>query len=94
MSIYPVKLCEWFPVGDEMYENASSIVKIVRCYACGKKCRWKAAVGHHSLPWGHGDLFCGWKCCKSGRVAKEDKRRQRRMRRRFKNEEYSICILS
>ena len=85
MSIYPVRLAEWFPYGDEMHENAISIVKYCRCYGCGKKVRWKAAVGHHSLPWGHGDLWCSWKCCEKGKVAKEDKRRQRRLDRKFKN---------
>lgn len=83
MSIYPVKLCEWFPVGDEMHENAYCIVTTLRCYACGKKCRWKAAVGHHSLPWGNGDLWCSWKCCNSRKVHKMDKRQERTVNRRF-----------
>jgi len=83
MSIYPVRLSEWFPMGDENHDNAYMIVKALRCMACDKRVRWKAAVGHHSLPWGNGDLFCGWKCCYSGKVAKEDKRRLRRRKRKY-----------
>lgn len=82
MSIYPVRLSEWYPVSDEMHEFAFSCVKMVRCYACGRRVRWKAAIGHHSLPWGYGDLWCSWECCRSGKVAKPDFRRERRLRRR------------
>lgn len=84
MSIYPVRLSEWFPPGDEMFEITYLLSHKQRCYACGKKTRYKAAVGHHSLPWGYGDLYCSWKCVNSGKVAKEDKRRQRRLNRKFK----------
>lgn len=84
MSIYPVRLSEWYPFGDEMYSVASSVVEFTRCYACGDKVRYKAAVGHHSLPWGYGDLWCSWKCCHSGKTARLDKRRERRMRRKYK----------
>lgn len=82
MSIYAVKLSEWYPFGDEMYEFASSIVRIFRCYACGKKARYSKAVGLHSLPFGHGDVYCNWKCYDSGKVARPDRRRERRLRRR------------
>ena len=82
MSIYPVKLVEWFPPGDEKYDNARSVVVGSRCFACGKKVRYTKAIGHHSLPWGHGDLWCSWKCCKSGKEYKLDKRQQRTLNRR------------
>lgn len=81
MSIYPVKISEWFPPGDEMYEIASGIVSIKRCYACNKKARWKAAIGHHSLPWGYGDVWCSVKCLKSRKEHKLDKRQRRKLRR-------------
>lgn len=83
MSIYPVRLNEWFPFGDEYYETAKSIVDFTRCLACGKKCRYRKAVGHHSLPWGYGDLWCSEKCMQSGKVKRADRRRDRRLRRRF-----------
>ena len=85
MGIYPVRISEWFPLGDEHHENATMMVSVFRCLACDKKLRWKAAIGHHSIPWGHGDLWCGWKCCRSGKVARPDKRRERRYRRKAKD---------
>ncbi len=85
MSIYPVRLSEWFTIGDEYgsFDTAQSIAKTLRCLACDKRVRWKAAIGHHSLPWGYGDLWCSWKCCKSGKVAKPDYRRERRLKRKY-----------
>lgn len=83
MSIYPVRLAKWFFFGDEYFESAYSTVKHTRCLACGAKVRYSKAVDHHSLPWGYGDLFCSWKCCRSGKIAKPDKRRERRMRRKY-----------
>ena len=88
MSIYPVRLSEWFPVGDEHYETIYYIVKSMRCVACGSRPRYKAAVGHHSLMVGHGDLWCSWKCCFSDKVAKPDRRRQRRLKRKYNGFDY------
>lgn len=86
MSIYAVRLSEWYPVGDERHDIAIAITKIIRCFACDKKVRWRAAIGPHSLPWGYGDLWCSWKCRKSGKEAKPDWRRERRHKRhRSKN---------
>lgn len=81
MSIYPVRLNEWFPVGDENY--CKDIVDAMRCFACGKKCRYKKVWGHHSLPWGYGDVWCSEKCLNSGKEAKPDKRRERRIKRKM-----------
>ena len=83
MSIYPVLLSEWYPLGDAEHWVTLDIVTCNRCYACGARVRWKKAVGHHSLPFGYGDLWCGWKCAKSGKKAKTDKRRNRRIKRKF-----------
>ena len=84
MSIYPVRLSEWFPPGDDMFDICLILARTSRCLACGNKLRYNKMVGHHSLPWGNGDIFCSWKCCNSGKVAKPDKRRERRIKRRFK----------
>lgn len=92
MSIYPVKLSEWFPVGDEMHDTTYSIVNCIRCLACGNKARWKAAIGHHSLPYGNGDLWCSWKCCNSGKVAKLDNRQKRRIKRKYNKFEQYIKL--
>jgi hypothetical protein len=84
MSIYPVKLSEWFPMGDEYHQTAISCLSYMRCKACGRKVtRWKKAIGHHSLPWGYGDLWCSKKCLLSGKTARPDKRRERRFKRKI-----------
>lgn len=83
MSIYPVKLCEWYPAGDPQHETAYFLSTTFKCIACNKVPRWKAAIAHHSLPFGHGDLWCSWKCCKTRKVHKLDKRQERTANRRF-----------
>lgn len=84
MSIYPVRLNEWFPPGDEHFEIVSSFVEFNRCLACGDSPNYKKAVGHHSIFVGYGDVWCSWKCCHSGKIARPDKRRERRLNRNFK----------
>lgn len=86
MSIYPVRLRDWFPPASDqdecyLFSTILSIILHSRCYACDKKLRYQSAVGHHALPWGYGDIWCSWRCCKSGKMAKVDKRRQRRYNR-------------
>lgn len=83
VSIYPVKLSEWYPFGDERHEIAASIVDVARCYSCGDRIRWNNAFGHHSLPYGHGDIWCSEKCSESGKKAKPDRRRERKFKRRY-----------
>jgi hypothetical protein len=93
MSIYLVKLSEWYPLGDEQHDTLISILSLFRCPACRKKCRFSKAVGLHSIPWGHGEPYCGWKCAESGKIAKPDKRRRRRMVRRFKDIEENFLVI-
>jgi hypothetical protein len=70
MSIYPVPLQEWFPkpsrfhpdADQHLYETARMLVNLYRCVKCNKRCKWNRAWGHHSLPWGYGDIFCSKKC--------------------------------
>lgn len=64
-----------------MHLNAYSAVTYTKCYACHRRVRWRAAVGHHSLPWGYGDLWCSWKCCNSGKEFRADKRQRRKIRK-------------
>ena len=85
MSIYPVLLSEWFPLGDEQHEIAFLMVKTSRCLSCMKRIRWKKAVGHHSIPWGNGDIWCSWKCCKSNKIGWFDRRQMRSINRRSKD---------
>lgn len=94
MSIYPVRLVEWYPPSDENFDSCYTTVILSRCHACGKKLRYFSAIGHHSIPWGFGDVFCSWKCCYSSKEAKPDSRRERRMKRKYSSlEEKFIDIL-
>lgn len=82
MSIYAVKLNEWYPIGDTNY--IGDVISSYRCLACGSKIRYSKAWGHHSVPFGCGDTWCTEKCFHSGRVARPDKRRLRRLKRQWK----------
>lgn len=82
MSIYPVPLAKWFPITDPHYMGDS--IQYYRCQACGKRPRYSKAWGHHSLPFGYGEVFCNLKCLDSGKVARPDKRRERRLNRQFR----------
>lgn len=63
MSIYPVKIQEWYPAGDEMYEMSKLFVQYSKCLKCGRGgIKYHKAWAHHSIPWGHGDVWCSWKC--------------------------------
>jgi hypothetical protein len=64
MSIYPVRLSEWFPPGDKYHLIMKSIVSdFSGCLHCGKKhMHWQDAIGHHAIPWGYGDIWCRQKC--------------------------------
>lgn len=71
MSIYPVRLNEFYPKGDENHEIAKIIIKQATCQYCGKTPRYRWAIGFHSLPWGyHTDpVWCGAKCMYWGKKA-------------------------
>lgn len=65
MSIYAVRLAEWFPPGDEQHSMMKWLVSNgctdvgQGCLFCGKKhMHWQKAWGHHSIPWGYGDIWC------------------------------------
>lgn len=65
MSVYPVKMVEWFPKIDEMYDRARTSVRYSYCLECNKKgedIKYQYAIAHHSLPWGHGDVWCTTRC--------------------------------
>ena len=65
MSIYPVHLIEWYPKGDENYFHAKISVLLTPCLRCGKKAKFYASgYGHHSIPWGYGDIWCSRRCYK------------------------------
>lgn len=69
MSIYVVKLVEWYPPGDIHHGIVKFLVSNgfadagTGCLNCKKKhMHWQDAYGHHSLPFGYGDIFCREKC--------------------------------
>lgn len=70
MSIYPVRLSEWFPKSDENHETMKLMVEVIGenegCLYCKKKhVHWQEAWGHHSLPYGYGNIWCRKKCFKN-----------------------------
>lgn len=82
MSIYPVRLKEWYPATSEHYENAKILVDIGNCEACYRgKMNYNKAYAHHSLSWGYGEVWCSLKCLNSNKKGKPDKRQRRRMHR-------------
>jgi len=92
MSIYPVRLNEWYPVGDEMHEYAEMALHF-RCSACGDMPNFKKAWGHHSVAWGYGEVWCNEKCLNSGKIRKRtDKRRQRSVNRRWGKRNCMITV--
>jgi len=64
MNIYPyVKLIEWYPYTDEMSSFVRLYVEFSKCIKCGRGgIKFSRAYGHHSIPWGYGDVWCTWKC--------------------------------
>ena len=83
MSTYPVRLNEWFPPEDEHRFGVRMAVAHMRCYSCGSRCNIKKVIGHHSIPWGYGDIWCSEKCLMSGKIARVDFRRLRSQLRRL-----------
>ena len=76
MSIYPVRLAEWFPAKPKVHtwadasqqlswhETAKFIVGQSHCCVCGKKPQYRYAWGMHAIPWGYGSdgIWCSKKC--------------------------------
>ena len=69
MSIYPVRVKEWFPPGDPKHQLVKWIVSSgytdtgVGCINCKKiHMHWQEAYVHHSLASGYGDIWCRKKC--------------------------------
>lgn len=90
MSIYPVPLQKWFPnpkehpvYSDQDHSILRMIVKLSRCDNCGKHCKYNRAWGHHSLPYGYGEVWCSEKCL-YGPKKRKKKRREKRLRGRKK----------
>jgi len=62
MSIYPVPLQKWFPIGNTKHSVCKMLVKLARCEGCGKHCKFNRAWGHHALPYGYGVVWCSKSC--------------------------------
>jgi hypothetical protein len=75
MSIYAVSLQEWYP--KPKYKNrdtedynhnlflhkiAKIRVKFSKCFKCKKHCKWNRSWGHHTIPFGYGDIWCSKNC--------------------------------
>lgn len=100
MSIYPVPLQKWFPhprIGQYIYGNYSEaknlyetvkfLVKFERCDSCGKHCKFNRAWGHHSLPFGYGEVWCTEKCL----FGTEKRKKQPRLKK-IRNKKYRFTL--
>ena len=84
MSIYVVKLSKWYLPNDDHFSLALGLVKSSRCMACYGKCRWKKALGYHSLIYAFTDIWCSEKCFNSGKIGRPDKRQRRAQKKLWK----------
>jgi hypothetical protein len=69
MSIYPVKMIEWYPKGDKDHNFMKWIIyngisdEGRGCKHCKKiHMHYQEAIAHHSLLFGYGDIWCREKC--------------------------------
>lgn len=88
MSIYPVPLQKWFPNTPKeksYYWAARMTVDLARCENCGKRCKYNRAWGHHSIPWGYGEVWCTKECLYG---PKKRKRTPRKKKNRGKRKKY------
>jgi len=62
MSIYPVKINQWFLNKKEL-ENIKTFLPNLKCNACGKKANTRGYV-YHAILHGYGieDYWCSIKC--------------------------------
>lgn len=67
MSIYPVRIKEWYvkgePFGDQIPTLKSLIRHVLDCKVCGKKIPWKTGYVMHSATFGGSyDAWCSEEC--------------------------------
>ena len=62
MSIYPVYFSRFWDKNEPEYWDMKDLIKHIVCHHCGGKISWRYAYGHHSVPWGCGDVWCCKKC--------------------------------
>jgi len=60
-----IQISEYIRQGKELHTNCKFSVGMARCFSCGSSIKWKKAWGHHSIPWGYGDVWCSKKCMKN-----------------------------
>ncbi len=84
MSIFPVKINDWFEPLSSGWNDVQDVLEYHRCYACGDKVKMNKGVVHHAIAYGHGYAWCSVRCFESGKKARPDKRRERRLSRRFR----------
>ena len=63
MSIYSVRLKDWYGPGDSLHSTLKFATKFLSCPNCKKKnMHWQDVVGDHSIVHGYGDMWCREKC--------------------------------
>jgi hypothetical protein len=75
VSVYPVRLQEWFPPKDEKRSNALLVLKYGECARCGKKnMDPRYAWIYHSAPYGFctDHMWCSTRCLNAPEKVKEE----------------------
>lgn len=62
MSIYPVKICEWWPKGNKHREDVEEMLLYLPCLTCGKKVTTRGYLDHSAPYGGPNRAYCSMKC--------------------------------
>ena len=82
MSIYPVKITEWYDDAENAFnterETLTWLLPYLKCLHCKTKMKtnWNTGYVHHSITFGYGDAWCS-KECLQGKGLKPMTRKER-----------------
>jgi hypothetical protein len=66
MSIYPVRITEWYDDPKNAFhaerEMLKTILKYTKCECCKKSIKWQTGYVMHSITFGYGEAWCTKKC--------------------------------
>lgn len=68
MSIYPVRVTEWYDDKENAFHTERDTLKMLlkheKCHRCKKPMsrKWKTAWVMHSITWGYGEAWCTRRC--------------------------------
>lgn len=89
MTIYVVRVSEWYKYGSPYYETLLIFIERLRCVACRKRLRYKSVLVQGDPIWRSDapTMWCSEKCYHGGKIALPDKRNARSVKRRVRRYE-------